>query len=67
MHTRFDVALALYHYLSQYQCGQWTSEYRRLSRLLRYFKPSPTEECVSVFDRDGYETSKEIFERLVSR
>ena len=39
--NRFDIAEAWYLALSHCHDGQWSKEYKRLSRMSSYFKPSP--------------------------
>lgn len=57
---RFDICEAYYLFFSHYHEGQGSEKYRRLSSMLRYFRPSPMME---------YETlsgnGKEIYDRLV--
>ena len=36
---RYDIACAWYVHLSESHGGQWSREYRRLSRMLSWFKP----------------------------
>jgi len=54
---RFDVVEAYFAYLSDYHSGQGSIEYKRLSKILSYYKPSPLFK--------GYESlsdeSKEIY------
>ena len=38
---RFDIVEAYYLAFSHCHSGQWAIEYRRLSAMLRYFKPPP--------------------------
>lgn len=38
---RFSICTAWYLYLSDYHSGQWCNMYKRLSRLLTYYTPSP--------------------------
>lgn len=39
--NRFDIVEAYYLAFRDCHGGQWSIEYRRLSAMLRYFKPSP--------------------------
>ena len=39
--NRFDIAEAWYLALSHCHDGQWSKEYKRLSRMSSYFTPSP--------------------------
>jgi hypothetical protein len=38
---RFDICEAYFLALSHCHGGQWSTEYARLCKLMRYFKPSP--------------------------
>lgn len=38
---RFDIVEAWYLALTHCHGGQWSDEYRRLSRITQYFRPSP--------------------------
>jgi hypothetical protein len=40
MFNRFDIVEAWYCYLSEYHGGQFSREYRRLCKMLRYFQPA---------------------------
>jgi hypothetical protein len=57
---RFDIAAAYYLYYCDYHSGQWSPEYARLCRILRYFRPSPMVECL---DRLS-DNAQEIYHRL---
>lgn len=59
---RFDICEASYLFLSNYHEGQWSDKYRRLSRMTRYFKPSPMLN-VERLSSNG----KEIYEALCQR
>ena len=37
---RFDIVEAYYLALSECHSGQWSKEYARLCKIMRYFKPS---------------------------
>jgi len=39
---RFDICEAYFLALSHCHGGQWSKEYERLCKLMKYFKPSPT-------------------------
>ena len=41
MFDRFDICEAYYLALSHCHGGQWSCEYARLSKMARYFTPSP--------------------------
>ena len=53
---RFDIACAWYHHLSENHGGQGSREYRRLSRLLTWFKPGASDAPMSENARDIYAT-----------
>jgi len=36
---RLDIVSAYYQYFCDYHSGQWSTEYRRLSKILKYFSP----------------------------
>jgi len=57
MFDRFDICEAYYLAFSHCHGGQWSREYARLSRLGRYFKPSPmlSVDSLSANGRDIYE------------
>ena len=38
---RFDICEAYFLALAHCHAGQWSTEYRRLCQMSRYFKPSP--------------------------
>lgn len=55
--NRFDICEGWYLALSHCHGGQWSPEYARLSRMTRYFKPSPllsveglSEDARAVYD-----------------
>jgi sarcosine oxidase delta subunit len=54
MFNRFDIAEAYYFYLSENHEGQFSEKYHRLSKLLKWFKPSPT------FNRDRLSENAQI-------
>lgn len=61
--NRFDICAAYYLFLSQYHEDQWSEKYRRLSRLLTYYKPSPL-----LRDEDDLEdNAKAIYDNLVAQ
>ena len=39
-YCRYDICEAYYLYLSEYHSGQWSKDYKRLSKMNKYFKPS---------------------------
>lgn len=41
-YSRFDIVAAHYCYCAQWHSGQWSREYRRLSRMSRYTRNMPT-------------------------
>lgn len=62
----FDRLLALYHYCNQWHSGQWSREYALLSRITSSgFRPSRSEEYLSVLGKEGYEEAGQIYTRLV--
>jgi len=63
---RFDICAAWYLALSECHGGQWSSEYRRLSRLEQYFKPSPTLSADSLSE-NGYAIYLDAVEKLTRR
>jgi len=60
---RFDIVAAYYFYFINYHTGQWSEEYKRLSKILRYFKPCPAWHDIS----DVSENAMEIYNSIVSR
>ena len=56
---RFDIVEAWYLALSEWHGGQWSDEYRRLSGMTRYFRPSPFLSVDSLTDngREIYEAA----------
>jgi len=56
---RFDIVEAWYLALSQWHGGQSSEEYRRLSAMSRYFRPSPFLSVDSLTDngREIYEAA----------
>lgn len=59
---RFDIADAHYLFLCHYHEGQASDKYRRLSRMGRYFKPSPLLSVESLT-----ENGRGIYEELVRK
>jgi len=59
---RFDVAEAYYLFFCHYHEGQASAKYRRLSKMTRYFKPSPLLS-VETLNENG----REIYEALVQK
>ena len=55
----FDICEAWYLALADCHGGQWSREYARLSRLSRYFSPSPmlSVETLSENGRDIYDSA----------
>ena len=58
---RFDICEAYYLFFSDYHEGQGSEKYCRLSRMLDYFKPSPslsydtmTENAQVIYDNLAY-------------
>lgn len=58
-YDRFDICEAWYLWLCDNHGGQWSPEYRRLSRMLKYFRPRPSLE-VDTLSENG----RAIFENL---
>jgi hypothetical protein len=59
---RFDVCEAYYLFFAHYHEGQASEKYRRLSRMARYFKPSPLLSVETLT-----ENGREIYEALVQK
>ena len=60
--NRFDIAEAWYLALSHCHDGQWSKEYKRLSRMSSYFKPSPWLSVESLDDN-----AKGIYDNAVEK
>jgi hypothetical protein len=60
--NRFDIVEAYYLYFCDYHHGQGSIEYKRLSKLLGYFKPGPMFNYDSLSDN-----GKEIYHNIVNR
>ena len=58
----FDIAEAWYLALSHCHDGQWSKEYKRLSRMSSYFKPSPWLSVESLDDN-----AKVIYDNAVEK
>lgn len=61
--NRFDIVEAWYLALSECHSGQWSREYARLSRMGRYFRPSPMLSVESLSD-NAYEIYRNAVARL---
>lgn len=59
---RFDIAEAYYLFFCHYHEGGGSTKYRRLSRMLRYFKPSPLLSLETLT-----ENGREIYEALAAK
>lgn len=60
---RFDICEAYYLFFMEYHEGQWSTKYKRLCRMGRYFRPSPLMR-----DRDSLsEGAQEIYDALVEK
>ena len=59
---RFDIAEAYYLFFCHYHEGGGSKKYQRLSRMSRYFRPSPLLSVESLT-----ENGREIYEALSSR
>ena len=47
---RFDICEAYFLALSHCHGGQWSREYARLSKLMRYFRPAPSLSVENLSD-----------------
>jgi hypothetical protein len=59
---RFDIVEAWYLALADCHGGQWSREYARLSRMTRYFKPSPFLSVETLNDN-----AREIYKQACTR
>lgn len=59
---RFDIAEAYYLFFSHYHEGQASGKYRRLSKMARYFRPSPLLSVETLT-----ENGRQIYEELVQK
>jgi hypothetical protein len=59
---RFDIVEGWYLALCHCHGGQWSREYARLSRMSRYFKPSPFLSVETLT-----ENGREIYENACSK
>lgn len=59
---RFDICEAYFLALSHCHGGQWSKEYFRLCKLMKYFKPSPMLSVESLSDN-----GREIYESACAR
>ncbi len=59
---RFDICEAYYLFFSHYHEGQGSKKYHRLSKMSRYFKPSPLLSVETLT-----ENGREIYEALARR
>lgn len=59
---RFDICEAHYLYYLEWHAGQASREYEKLSRMHRYFRPSPLLSYDNLT-----ENSKEIYDNLVRK
>lgn len=62
--TRFDIILGHYLYYSHYHRGMWSREYKRLSRIQRYFEPTDADMDI---EAPGNEGARYVYEQLVDR
>lgn len=62
MFDRFDIVEAYYLFFCHYHEGQASRKYERLSRMYRYFKPSPMLNMNTLS-----ENAKNIYAELVAR
>ncbi len=59
-----ETLLGVYHFCSLAHTGQASREYRVLSRVLRRFTPSPSEQHFDILEKPGYERALDVFESL---
>jgi len=59
---RFDICEAWYLWLCDNHGGQWSREYKRLSKMTRYFRPSPMLSVETLTDN-----GRAIFDALEAR
>ncbi len=62
MYDRFDIVEAWYLALSNCHGGQWSRDYARLSRMTRYFRPSPLLSVDSLTDN-----GREIYDAVCAK
>ena len=60
---RFSIVEGHYHYYSEYHEGQWSDKYRRLSKILGYFNPSPLLHNANDLDSEA----REVYANLVDK
>jgi hypothetical protein len=61
---RFDICEAYYLALSHCHAGQWSKEYARLCRLMKYFTPSRMLSVETLTD-NGLEIYEHACERML--
>lgn len=63
---RFDICEAYYLALSHCHGGQWSPEYKRLCKLLSYFRPSPLL-CVGSLSENALEIYKNACTKFLNK
>jgi hypothetical protein len=61
--NRIDIAEAYYLFFAHYHGGQWSTEYKRLSKMSRWFKPRPMLNNATDLTTNG----QEIYDHLVAQ
>jgi len=59
---RFDICEAYFLALSHCHGGQWSNEYSRLCKLMKYFRPSPMLSVETLSDN-----AREIYDNACAR
>jgi hypothetical protein len=59
---RYDIVTAHYQFCVDYHSSQWSSLYARLSRIRRYFRPSPLWKGYESLSDNG----KAIYDSLLA-
>lgn len=67
MFDRYQIVLGHYHYYLAHHGGQWSREYTRLCKILRYFRPGLSEQYASCLDKGENELAKEVYNNLVEK
>jgi len=62
--NRFDIVTAHYVFNALHHEGQWSDRYKRLSKILSYFRPSRLGIDLR---KPGYENAKEIYIEICRR
>ena len=61
-YDRFDIVSAWYLALQHCHGGQWSDEYRRLCRVLTYYRPSASLEHEAKMVRGLSDNAREIYD-----